>query len=110
LSAFKADESQALAYTFLELNVQARNVFLVFFGFYRVLMGYLAFKLTFLPRLVGVLMACAGLAKLSAERALHIDHLFARMQRLNAYEAKTNAMTRIGSILTHVLPLPFRCE
>jgi hypothetical protein len=34
----------------------------------------------------------AGLVTIS-----HIDHLFAGMQRLNAYEAKTNAMTRIGS-------------
>ena len=48
--------------------------------------------------------------KLSADRALHIDHLFARMQRLNTYEAKTNARTRIGSSLSHVLPLPFRRE
>lgn len=49
-------------------------------------------------------------SKLPAERVLHIDHLLARMQRLNTYEAKTNAMTRIGSSLSHVLPLLFRCE
>ena len=48
--------------------------------------------------------------KLPAERVLHIDHLFARMQRLNTYEAKTNAMTRIGSNLSQVLPPPFSCE
>jgi hypothetical protein len=48
--------------------------------------------------------------KLPAERVLHIDHLFARMQRLNKYEAKTNAMTRIGSNLSQVLPPPFSCE
>ena len=41
---------------------------------------------------------------------LHIDHLLARMQRLNTYEAKTNAMTRIGSNLSQLLPLPFSCE
>src|SRR5487761_447864 len=49
-------------------------------------------------------------SKLSAEGVLHIDHLFARMQRLNTYEAKTNAMTRIGSNLSQVLPPPFSCE
>jgi hypothetical protein len=65
LSAFKADQSQALAYMFLELNAQAWNAFLVFFGFYCVLIGYLAFKSTFLPRVVGVLMACAGLGYLT---------------------------------------------
>ena len=44
------------------------------------------------------------------EGFLQIDHLFARMQRLNMYEAKTNAMTRIGSNLSQVLPPPFSCE
>ena len=34
---------------------------LVFFGPYCVLIGYLIFRSTFLPRIVGVLMACAGL-------------------------------------------------
>jgi hypothetical protein len=48
--------------------------------------------------------------KPAAERVLHIDHLFVRMQRLNTYEAKTNAMTRIGSNLSQVLPPPFTCE
>jgi hypothetical protein len=43
-------------------------------------------------------------------RVLHIDHLFARMQRLNTNEAKTNAITRIGSNLSQILPLPFSCE
>ena len=65
LSAFKVDQSQALAYMFLELNVQAWNAFLVFFGFYCVLIGYLVFRSTFLPRFVGVLMACAGLGYLT---------------------------------------------
>jgi hypothetical protein len=53
---------------------------------------------------------CLEKVKLPAERVLRIDHLFARMQRLNTYEAKTNAMTRIGSNLSQVLPPPFSCE
>ena len=53
---------------------------------------------------------CLEKVKLPAERVLHIDHLFARMQRLNTYEAKTNAITRIGSNLSQVLPPPFSCE
>jgi hypothetical protein len=44
------------------------------------------------------------------ERVLHIDHMFVGMQRLKKYEAKTNAMTRIGSNLSQVLPPPFSCE
>ena len=54
--------------------------------------------------------AVPGKVKLLAGRVLHIDHLFARMQRLNIYEAKTNAMTRIGSNLSQVVPPPFNCE
>jgi hypothetical protein len=48
--------------------------------------------------------------KTGRRACLHIDHLFARMQRLNTYEAKTNAMTRIGSNLSQALPAPFSCE
>lgn len=48
--------------------------------------------------------------ELVAVRVLHIDHLLARMQRLNTYEAKTKAITRIGSNLSQVLPLRFICE
>src|ERR1700739_555042 len=53
---------------------------------------------------------CLQKVKPPAERVLHIYHLFAHMQRLNTTEAKTNAMTRIGSNLSQVLPPPFSCE
>jgi hypothetical protein len=38
---------------------------LVFFGVYCLLIGYLVFKSTFLPRVLGALMACAGLGWLT---------------------------------------------
>lgn len=66
LSVFKVEQLQALAYMFLELNGQAwNNAFMVFFGIYCVLIGYLIFRSTFLPRIVGALMAFAGLGYLT---------------------------------------------
>ncbi len=70
------EQLQALALMFLKLNSQAFNAFLVFFGFYCVLIGYLIFRSTFLPRIVGVLMAFAGLGlpdpSVSAARKLSV--------------------------------------
>jgi len=62
LSAFKADELQALAYMFLKLYSQAYSIALVFFGFFGLLIGCLILKSTFLPRTLGVLMVIAGAA------------------------------------------------
>lgn len=61
LSAFTATQLQSLAYVFIKLNSYAFNVDLVFFGLWCVLTGYLIFKSTFLPRIIGVLLAIDGL-------------------------------------------------
>jgi hypothetical protein len=45
--------------------VPSRINSLVFFGFYCLLIGYLIFRSTFLPRILGVLMAFAGLGWLT---------------------------------------------
>jgi hypothetical protein len=60
LSVFRVEETQALAFVFLKLHAQMYNIGLVFFGFYCLLIGYLIFKSTFLPRILGVLMMLAG--------------------------------------------------
>lgn len=65
LSVFTPEQVQALAYLLLELNTQAANAFLAFFGLYCVLIGYLIFRSTFLPRIIGVFMALAGLGYLT---------------------------------------------
>ena len=62
LSAFTAEQLQALALMFLQLNAYAFNIDLVFFGLWCVLTGYLIFRSTFLPRILGVLLAISGLA------------------------------------------------
>jgi len=49
-----------LAFEALRWQPQGLNLALVFHGFYCLLVGYLIFKSTFLPRFLGVLMAFAG--------------------------------------------------
>ena len=49
----------------LKLQAQAYNAGLVFFGLYCLLIGYLIFKSTFLPRILSVLMVIAGLSWLT---------------------------------------------
>jgi hypothetical protein len=65
ISAFKADQLQAMAMMCIKLNSQADYIYLVFFGMFNLLIGYLIFKSTFLPRILGVLMALSGLAWLT---------------------------------------------
>jgi hypothetical protein len=61
LSVFNVEQLQALASLFLELYGQVVNICFVFFGVYCLLIGYLIFRSAFLPRILGVLMAFAGL-------------------------------------------------
>lgn len=61
VSAFTSEQLQALALMFLKLNAYAFNIDLVFFGLWCVLTGYLIFRSTFLPRILGVLLAISGL-------------------------------------------------
>jgi hypothetical protein len=65
LSAFNVEQLQALALMFFKLNAHAFDIYLVFFGFWCVLIGYLIFRSTFLPRILGVLEASAGLCWLT---------------------------------------------
>ena len=60
VSAFTPAQLQALALVFLKLNAYALNVHLVFFGLWCVLTGYLIFRSTFLPRVLGVLLVISG--------------------------------------------------
>src|ERR1700675_183182 len=65
LSAFTPEQLQALALMFLKLNSYSFNVDLFFFGLWCVLTGYLIFRSTFLPRILGVLLAISGLGFLT---------------------------------------------
>jgi Domain of unknown function (DUF4386) len=75
LKVFKAEQLQALALMFLDLNTLAANICVVFFGVYCLLIGYLIFKSAFLPRILGVLMALAGLGWLTFLSPPFANHL-----------------------------------
>jgi hypothetical protein len=62
LGAFKPDELQALSLLTLTLRTQSSSIYMVFFGCYNLLLGFLIFRSKFMPRILGVFMAIAGLA------------------------------------------------
>jgi hypothetical protein len=64
LAAFEASQLQALAYLGVRVHGQGYIISLFFFGFYCLLLGYLIFRSTFLPRTVGILLVLAGLCYL----------------------------------------------
>jgi hypothetical protein len=65
LRVFDVQQLQALAVMFLRLNVQARLIYLVFDGLFLLTIGYLVVRSTFLPRILGGLVALAGLGWLT---------------------------------------------
>jgi hypothetical protein len=75
LNVFKVEQLRALALMFLELNTQAGNICVVFFGVYCLVIGYLIFGSAFLPRILGGLMALAGLGWLTFLSPLLASHL-----------------------------------
>jgi len=77
LSVFKLEQLQALALMFLKLNGRAFSVGMVLFGFYCLLIGYLIFSSNFLPRILGMLVAFAGLGDLISMFANFLSPAFA---------------------------------
>lgn len=63
--SIRAEHLQSLALASLNLYAYGFKVAMVFFGFNCLLLGYLIFKSLFLPRILGVLMAVAGVCYLT---------------------------------------------
>jgi hypothetical protein len=75
-SAFTPGQLQVLALVFVRLNGSAFDIYLVFFGLWCVLVGYLIFRSTFLPRVLGVLVAISGLGWVTYLSPPLAHHLF----------------------------------
>jgi hypothetical protein len=65
LSVFSVQQLQALALSFVTLSLQANDIGLVFFGLHVLTVGYLIRRSTFLPRILGALLAVAGVCYLT---------------------------------------------
>ena len=65
LGVLKVEQLQSLAFLSLKLFSHTYGISLVLFGFYNLVIGYLVFKSTFLPRILGVLMAASCLVGLT---------------------------------------------
>lgn len=75
-TGFTAEQLQALALMFLQLHAQVGDLGLVLFGTYNMLTGYLIYRSTFLPRILGVLLALAGVCYLINSFALFLAPTF----------------------------------
>ena len=64
LGVFNLEQLQALSFASLRLHGVGYNIGLVFFGIHCALIGYLIWKSTFLPRVLGLLMTIAGVCYL----------------------------------------------
>lgn len=65
LSVFSVEQLQTLALTFGTLSLQANDFGLVFFGLHVLTIAYLIRRSTFLPRILGTLLAVAGVCYLT---------------------------------------------
>jgi hypothetical protein len=81
LHSFAPDQLRSLALSFLRLRTFGFDITLVFFGLHWLVAGYLIFKSTFLPRVLGVALAIGGTGYLANIGATAISpaialHLF----------------------------------
>ena len=79
LSAFTTSQLQAMALVALKLQMQVFPIGMVFFGIQCILIGYLVARSTFLPRILGLLLAIGGTCYVIASFANFLLPLGARL-------------------------------
>ncbi len=72
LKAFTPEQLQTLSLFFLNLQSQGYGISLLFFAFYFPIIGYLVYKSTFLPRILGIIYTMAGVGYLSNSLAMFL--------------------------------------
>ncbi len=76
-NAFTAEQLELLVYKLSQLDGAGLNLALVFFGFYCISIGWLIFKSTFQPKLIGIMMMIGGLCYLINSFTSFIEPQFA---------------------------------
>jgi hypothetical protein len=64
LNTFQPNQLATLSVLYLNIQAQGYGIGLIFFGFYCILIGYVIFKTTAMPKIIGVAYALAGLCYL----------------------------------------------
>lgn len=99
-SASVSAQSQALAMASLTLGAQGVNVCMIFFGFFNLFTGYLIFRSTFLPRIVGALLSLAGACYLIDYFAWFVNPaLGERLLRYLIWEGSAGELTLVFWLL-----------
>ena len=79
LSVIPAAQLQAQAYLSIKLYELGFAICLVFFGFYCLALGYLMFRSSFLPRVIGALLALQGVCYLVNSFTVFLAPQFAKL-------------------------------
>jgi len=65
MKAFEPNQINALIYLSIKYDLNGLNIGLIFFGFSCLLIGYLIYKSTYFPKVLGIMMQIAGFCYLS---------------------------------------------